>query len=98
MNANVDQRCPSCGTDIHCDADIREASGVGVIERITATWECPECGVGFEHEHPFDTDLMERTGFHSWVGHIETEKACIVVEDSSGPNVVEEQENSVGEL
>lgn len=81
MDANVDQRCPSCGTDIHCAAEIERVSGIGQLRSIVANWECPECGVGFEQEHPFDVDLFERSGFHSWTGSIEDEPACIVVSD-----------------
>lgn len=81
MQANVDQRCPSCGTDIHCDTDIAEVSGVGLLRRLTAEWECPECGVAYEQTTPFDTELLERSGFHSWTGSIEDNPACIVVAD-----------------
>lgn len=83
MNVKVDQVCPSCGTDVHCEADIERVVGTGLLKEITANWECPCCGVQQEHEHPFDVDLLEQSGFHSWVGSIEDQPACIVVSDGA---------------
>lgn len=90
----VDQVCPSCGTDIHCEGEVEKVVGTGLMREIAAEWECPSCGVEHHHEHPFDMDLMDVSGFHSWVGSIGEEPACIVVSD--GADVVESAERSAG--
>jgi rubredoxin len=40
MNVNVDQRCPSCGTGIHDEAELEAVTGVGGIEDDSA-YESP---------------------------------------------------------
>lgn len=90
MKVNVNQVCPSCGTNIHCEGELERITGTGLMREVAANWECPDCGVEHHHEHPFDVDLMESSGFHSWVGSIEDEMACIVVSD--GGECVDDQE------
>lgn len=90
MDVKVDQLCPSCNNNIHCEGELERITGTGLMREITANWECPECGVEYDHEHPFDETLMTQSGFHSWVGSIEGESACIVVSD--GGEYVDEKE------
>jgi len=94
MEAKVDQRCPSCGTDIHCQASVESLCGTGLLREVTTHWDCPECGTMYEQTTPFDVDLFERSGFHSWVGSIRDNPACIVID---GADVVEDEGEQVRE-
>lgn len=86
----VDHTCPNCGEQLHVQAsglDFMRNANKCHMESVT-NWSCPSCGVGFDQTTPFDTDLFRASGFHSWVGDVGGERACIVVserDDGSEP-------------
>lgn len=95
MNVQVDQRCPSCGTDIHAAAELQAVTGTGLLRELTAEWTCPGCQFEYERTIPVDMDMIEQSGFESWVGSVEGEPLCLIVDD--GADVVDNGENTVRE-
>lgn len=86
MKASVDHCCPSCGMGIRCGASIVEFVTTGSMQRVTVNWSCPDCHTGFEKTTPFDLVLYESSGFHSWVGSVDGQPACIVINSANSVN------------
>lgn len=88
LSARIDCTCPDCGTHVradgvaHGDVDF----GTDMLPTVEAEWDCPACGSGHSEETPFDVDLFDQCDFHSWVGTIGDDRACIIVEDDMGPS------------
>ena len=82
MNATVHHGC-SCGYNIDDTCDIESMTGVGMLTELSVSWTCPNCESTYKQTHPFDTDLMDMSGFHSWVGNVGGSEACIIVEEDT---------------
>lgn len=80
MRLKVDQRCPSCGTDVHRSVEIKRQMGRRPMQEFEVEWECPECACPFEQTAMMDVDQVEEFGFESWVGDYDGEPVCLVME------------------